>query len=68
MDRSGELRSQPEKLDQLWGNAQIIEVGKGRVRSTSAGLTYLPADQAIGGERYFLGISLEDNRAYFAWA
>ena len=68
MDRSGELRSQPEKLDQLWGNAQIIEVGKGRVRSTSSGLTYLPADQAVGGERYFLGINLEDKKPYFAWA
>ncbi|MFM1951399.1 MAG: hypothetical protein RJA33_193 [Actinomycetota bacterium] len=68
MDRSGELRSQPEKLDQLWGSAQIIEVGKGRVRSTSSGLTYLPADQAVGGERYFLGINLEDKKPYFAWA
>lgn len=68
MDRSGELRSQPEKLDELWQSAQIIEVGKGRVRSTTSGLTYVSPAQAVGGERYFLGINRESNKPYFAWA
>lgn len=68
MDRSGELRNQPEKLDELWQSAQIIEVGKGRVRSTPSGLTYVSPAQAVGGERYFLGINRESNKPYFAWA
>lgn len=68
MDRSGELRNQPEKLEELWSTAAIIEVGKGRVRSTPAGLSYISPDQAIGGERYFLGINLESQKPYFAWA
>lgn len=68
MDRSGELRSQPDKLDELWQSAQIIEVGKGRVRSTPSALTYLSPAQAVGGERYFLGINRESNKPYFAWA
>jgi NAD+ diphosphatase len=67
MDRAGELRSQPERLEELWRSAQIIEVGKGRVRSTHEGPTFLAAPDAIGGERYFLGIDRATNTAYFAW-
>ena len=67
MDRAGELRSQPERLEELWLNSKIIEVGKGRVRSTHEGPVFLSAPQAIGGERYFLGIDRATNTAYFAW-
>jgi NAD+ diphosphatase len=68
IDRSSELRNNPEILDQLWQSALIIEVGQGRVRSTENGLTYIPPIEAIGGERYFLGRNREDDRPYFAWA
>jgi NAD+ diphosphatase len=67
MDRAGELRSQPESLQELWLDAKIIEVGKGRVRSTHDGPVFLSSDQAIGGERYFLGIDRATDTPYFAW-
>ncbi len=67
MDRAGELRNQPERLEELWLNAKIIEVGKGRVRSTHEGPVFLSAAQAIGGERYFLGIDRATDTPYFAW-
>jgi NAD+ diphosphatase len=68
IDRSSELRANPVKLDELWQSALIIEVGQGRVRSTENGLTFIPPIEAIGGERYFLGLNRADNRPYFAWA
>jgi NAD+ diphosphatase len=68
MDRAGELRSQPERLAQLWSSASIIEVGKGRIRSTSDGPTLIAPADAVGGERYFLGIDRSTETAYFAWA
>lgn len=68
MDRAGEIRGDQSKLDQLWASALILEVGKGRVRSTASGLTYIAPEDAIGGERYFLGLDLENKRPYFAWA
>jgi NAD+ diphosphatase len=72
MDRAGELRSKPEVLEKLWATASIIEVGAGRVRSTSADgsatLEFIAPDRAIGGDRYFLGIDRETETAYFAWA
>jgi NAD+ diphosphatase len=67
MDRAGELRSQSERLEELWLNAKIIEVGKGRIRSTHEGPVFLSAVQAIGGERYFLGIDRATDTPYFAW-
>ncbi len=68
MDRAGELRSQPEVIESLWKSARIIEVGKGRVRSTTEGLTYLTSTECEVGERYFLGIDRSDDQPYFAWA
>ncbi len=68
MDRAGEIRCDQEKLDQLWLTARIIEVGKGRVRSTTSGLTFISLEEALGGERYFLGFDLIEKRPYFAWA
>lgn len=67
MDRAGELRSNPVRLQELWLNAKIIEVGKGRVRSTHEGPVFLSSGQAIGGERYFLGIDRATDTPYFAW-
>ena len=68
MDRAGDLRSNQEEIEKLWLTASIIEVGKGRVRSTNEGPTFLTAGDAIGGERYFLGIDRSTDTAYFAWA
>ena len=68
MDRAGDLRTDSAKIESLWANARILEVGKGRIRSTSDGPTFLSADHAIGGERYFLGIDRSTEEAYFAWA
>lgn len=68
MDRAGELRKQPAVLEDLWQRAQIIEVGKGRVRSTTDGLTFIAPEAAVGGERYFLGIDRATDTPYFAWA
>lgn len=68
MDRAGELRTQPDRLEELWSHAAIIEVGKGRVRSTSERPTLISPEEAKGGERYFLGIDRATETAYFAWA
>ena len=68
MDRAGELRTNPERIEELWQSAVIIEVGKGRIRSTVSGPVFLTAADAVGGERYFLGIDPITNLPYFAWA
>jgi NAD+ diphosphatase len=68
MDRASDLRSNQERVDELWQSAVIIEVGKGRIRSDKSGPVFLTADQALGGERYFLGIDRTTDTAYFAWA
>jgi NAD+ diphosphatase len=68
MDRAGELRSDSAQIAELWLKARIIEVGKGRIRSTTSGPTYLTAADAIGGERYFLGFDNESKTPHFAWA
>lgn len=68
IDRAGELRGDSARIDALWQSAQILEVGNGRIRSTQAGPTFLTAADAIGGERYFLGIDRATEIAYFAWA
>lgn len=68
MDRSGELRGDQNRIEELWSSALIIEVGKGRIRSTESGPVFLSPSDAIGGERYFLGVDRESNRPYFAWA
>lgn len=68
IDRAGELRSDNAQLEELWQRAAIIEVGRGRIRSTLAGPAILKAEDAIGGERYFLGIDRATETPYFAWA
>lgn len=68
MDRAGELRTQPERIEELWQSAVIIEVGMGRIRSTLSGPVLLTSAQALGGERYFLGIDRSTDTPYFAWA
>jgi NAD+ diphosphatase len=68
IDRAGEFRSNPARIDELWQRASIIEVGKGRIRSAGDGPIFLSAEQVLGGERYFLGIDRETETPYFAWA
>jgi NAD+ diphosphatase len=68
MDRAGELRSNSARLGELWASAKIIEVGKGRIRSTVDGPLFIPSQDAVGGERYFLGIDRSTEVPYFAWA
>lgn len=68
IDRAGELRSNQGEIDALWQRAQIIEVGKGRIRSTKSGPIFLSSQDAVGGERYFLGIDRATSIPYFAWA
>ncbi len=68
MDRAGELRSNLARLEELWLSANIIEIGKGRIRSTVDGPLFISPTQAVGGERYFLGIDPATNTPYFAWA
>lgn len=68
IDRAGELRGDSAVISELWSSALIIEVGKGRVRSTSEGLTFISPETAEGGERYFLGIDRASRQPYFAWA
>jgi len=68
IDRAGDLRNNGARLEELWRNAAIIEVGKGRIRSTVEGPVFIPSIDAIGGERYFLGIDRATETAYFAWA
>jgi NAD+ diphosphatase len=55
-------------MEELWRDAKIIEVGQGRIRSTIDGPLFIPPVEAIGGERYFLGIDRETTTPYFAWA
>lgn len=68
MDRAGHLRSDAAAIEELWSKALIIEVGKGRIRSTNDGPTFISPEEAIGGERYFLGLELSSGQPYFAWA
>jgi NAD+ diphosphatase len=68
IDRAAEIRKDVARLEELWRSAMIIEVGKGRIRSTRKGPTFLAATDAVGGERYFLGIDRASDTPYFAWA
>lgn len=83
IDRAGELRTNPETLEQLWQKAQIIQITAGRIRthrSQSATdpevINYLHASQVATlispehfkeGSRYFLGLDVETRTPYFAW-
>jgi NAD+ diphosphatase len=74
IDRGSDLRTDAAKLEQLWKKAQIIHLVDSRVSATDDALTFINAqgvtellESFIEGERFFLGISREDNQPYFAW-
>jgi NAD+ diphosphatase len=61
-------------LEQLWKKAQIIQLVDARLSATNDALTFIDAravselsDSFVEGERFFLGISRDDEQPYFAW-
>jgi NAD+ diphosphatase len=64
IDRASEVRTDQAHLDELFAQASIIEVAHGKVRMADGALSF--AADAPTGDRYFLGISLEDKSPYFA--
>ncbi len=68
IDRSSHLRTDPEKMEQLWHEAKIIFLVKDRVHATDSELVFHTTDEISGeGERYFLGLDSETGQSYFAW-
>lgn len=68
IDRAGHLRADPEKLEELWGEAKILFLIKDRVHATDSELIFHGADEIQGaGERYFLGLNSDNGQSYFAW-
>lgn len=76
IDRAGELRTNQGTLDSLWQKAQILQISDGRIASHDEKLTFLSGDQVSSliaekkfkeGNRYFLGLHLENRAPYFAW-
>lgn len=65
VDRSGEIRLQPQQLDELWARAKVFRVRQNHFEGDSDGnLIFLEHHGRHTGERYFLGI--DDGIAYFA--
>jgi NAD+ diphosphatase len=68
IDRAGHLRTDPEKLEELWRTARIVFLVKDRVHATDSELSFHEADEIFGqGERYFLGLNSDSGQSYFAW-
>jgi NAD+ diphosphatase len=76
IDRAGELRTNQETLDSLWGQAKILHIAEGRIASSEDELSYASAKvisekiasgKFAEGSRYFLGLDLVDRSPYFAW-
>jgi NAD+ diphosphatase len=74
IDRGSDLRTDAAKLEQLWKKAQIIQLVDARLSATNDALTFIDAravselsDSFVEGERFFLGISRDDDQPYFAW-
>lgn len=75
IDRGSDLRTDAAKLEQLWKKAQIIQLVDARLSATNDALTFIDAravselsDSFVEGERFFLGISRDDDQPYFAWS
>ena len=73
IDRGSDLRTDAAKLEQLWKKAQIIQLVDARLSATNDALTFIDAravselsDSFVEGERFFLGISRDDDQPYFA--
>ena len=54
IDRAAELRTQPERLEQLWHTAKIYGVQRNQIATSGGVLALLSPTQQ--GERYFLGV------------
>jgi NAD+ diphosphatase len=74
IDRGSDLRTDAAKLEQLWKKAQIIQLVDARLSAANDALTFIDArgvselsDSFVEGERFFLGISRDDDQPYFAW-
>ena len=76
IDRAGELRVNPETLDQLWQRARILHIAEGRVAAVDDALNLISAHDVAAhiaagtfteGSRYFLGLDLETKAPFFAW-
>jgi NAD+ diphosphatase len=74
IDRGSDLRTDAAKLEQLWKKAQIIQLVDARLSAANDALTFIDARAVsellasfVEGERFFLGISRDDDQPYFAW-
>jgi NAD+ diphosphatase len=74
IDRGSDLRTDDAKLEQLWKKAQIIQLVDARLSAANDALTFIDARAVselsasfVEGERFFLGISRDDDQPYFAW-
>lgn len=76
IDRAGELRVNQESLDQLWGEAKILQIAEGRIAAIGSEITFFSADEVASkislnlfaeGSRYFLGLDAESREPFFLW-
>jgi len=76
IDRAGELRVNPETLDQLWERARILHMAEGRIAAIAPELTFISAHDVAAhiasatfteGNRYFLGLDPNTQEPFFAW-
>lgn len=68
IDRAGHLRTDPEKMESLWLQSQVILLVKDRLHATDSELIFHKAGEISGkGERYFLGLDGRTGQGYFAW-
>lgn len=68
VDRSGHLRPDSAKLDELWSSGQVILMFNDLFVASDTHLRFLSATDINGeGERYFLGIDHETGLSYFVW-
>ncbi|MFZ2227472.1 MAG: NAD(+) diphosphatase [Candidatus Nanopelagicaceae bacterium] len=68
VDRAGDLRTDPAKLDALWRSGKILILVKDRFHASDSALVFHDSISIHGvGERYFLGIDRETGDSYFVW-
>lgn len=68
VDRSGQLRPDNAKLDELWSSGQVILMFNELFVASDTNLRFFSAADITGeGERYFLGIDHETGFSYFVW-
>lgn len=64
LDRAAHYRSNAAELEALWSKAKIAHFNGEKFLTDESGLIFLPSDHLIDGERYFLGLDLEQ-QPYF---